>query len=71
MAYIGKLYVSYALQSRGYGGATMHGVEAISRDQLGADMCVLDTLLHEYQMREDVLDQFFAQKGNPVPKVSY
>lgn len=70
VAYIGKLYVSYALQSYGYGGVTMRAVEAISRDQLGADMCILDTILHEYQMRPDVMERFYVQHGNPLPKVS-
>lgn len=70
MASIAKLYISYALQSGGYGGTTMRAVEAVSRDQLGADMCILDTLMHKYQMREDVLDRFYAKNGNPLPKVS-
>ncbi|KAH8912275.1 hypothetical protein BR93DRAFT_70761 [Coniochaeta sp. PMI_546] len=70
VAYIGKLYVSYALQSYGYGGVTMRAVEAISRDQLGADMCILDTILHEYQMRPDVMERFYVQHGNPLPKIS-
>jgi hypothetical protein len=68
--YIGKLYVSYALQGYGYGGAAMRAVEAISRDRLGAEMCFLDTVLHEYQMRPDVLEVFYLKHGNPVPKVS-
>jgi hypothetical protein len=50
---------------------TMRAVEAISRDQLGADMCILDTIPHEYQTRPDVIERFYVQHGNPLPKVSF
>lgn len=70
MAYLGKLYVSYALQGHGYGGEAMRLLEGAARHGLGAQMCVLDTVQHEFQMRGDVLDVFYVRQGNPVPKVS-
>ena len=48
----------------------MRVVESIARDQLGAEMCILDTIIEEYQMRRDVLDRFYVAAGNPLPKVS-
>lgn len=71
VAYVGKLYVSYALQGHGYGGATMRAVEALARHQLGAQMCVLDCIVHDYQMRPDVLEVFYVRHGNPAPKVVF
>ncbi|KAB5532552.1 hypothetical protein GE09DRAFT_369612 [Coniochaeta sp. 2T2.1] len=69
-ASIGKLYVSYALQSHGYGGLAMRAVETIAETQLGCDMCILDTIVEEFQMRRDVMERWYTAGGNPLPKIS-
>jgi hypothetical protein len=70
VAYISKLYVSYALQAHGFGGAAMREVETIAREQLGCEVAYLDTVPAEYQMRPETLEEFYGARGNPVPKVS-
>jgi hypothetical protein len=68
--WIHQLYVSYALQSGGFGAAAMDQIEAVAaQPPLKGKMVVLDTISAETQMSSATVRSMFTDNGNPVPMV--
>jgi hypothetical protein len=68
-AYISKLYVSWAVQSSGFGGTAVRATEAIARDELQVQTVYLDAVTEETQMTGDLWVKFYSVLGIPKPKV--
>ncbi|KAK7754052.1 hypothetical protein SLS62_003898 [Diatrype stigma] len=70
VAWLHQLYVSYALQGKGYGAAAMSQVEALAVNKpLNAKLLALDTIAKESQM-DPVARKDFQARGVAMPTVS-
>ena len=66
------MYISWALQRGGVGGAAMRATEKLAGDEnrpLKGELIVLDTVPEEYQFDEALIEQLYYAHGRPKPVV--
>ena len=69
--WIATLYISWALQKGGLGGAAMRELEWLAaREPLKGVTAILDVVPMAFQTRDDVVEKVYLSQGNPVPAVS-
>lgn len=69
-AYVSKLYVSWAVQSSGFGGTAVRATEALARNELEVQTVYLDAVEEETQMAGGWATKFYNVLGIPQPKMS-
>lgn len=70
IVWVAGLYISWALQSHGFGREAMGVVERIaSQEPLNAKWIVLDTMPKDQQMKSAFIEKVYTAQGKPNPAV--
>lgn len=72
IVWVAGLFVSQALQSRGFGREVMRAAETIAgqTEPLNAGWIVLDTMPREQQLSGGFTKAMYAELGRPVPEIA-
>ena len=72
VVWVHRLYVSFAVQQRGLGAATMRRLEQVAAlEPFSATVVALDTVVREVFQNETLNKLAFDDRGLPRPRVSF